>query len=313
MNADPMPNAAVTDHTESSIPDTPRRPSPLVLIVTGMSGAGRTSTIKALEDMGYEVLDNLPLPLFERVIEPVADTHAPIAVGVDTRTRGFSARALTDMVTTLRGAWRAGTVLIFLDCEDEVLVSRFSETRRRHPLAPAEDPATGIARERDILIPVRETADAVIDTTHMTPHDLKAELQSRFTLNQSSGLSVTVQSFSYKTGAPHSADMVLDCRFLRNPYWEEELRALDGRDERIQGFVGDDPRYAAFFDKLCEMVLMLLPAYKAEGKAYFTIALGCTGGRHRSVTVAEALAGRLNSEGWPVSLRHRELDRKGRI
>ncbi|MEO1493574.1 MAG: RNase adapter RapZ [Pseudomonadota bacterium] len=312
MSADPTTESetAFTESGDAPIPV--RRPSPLVLIVTGMSGAGRTSTIKALEDMGYEVLDNLPLPLFERVIEPVADTHAPIAVGVDTRTRGFSARALTETVATLRGAWRTGTVLIFLDCDDEVLVSRFSETRRRHPLAPAEDPATGISRERDLLAPVRETADAVIDTTQMTPHELKAEIASRFTLNQSAGLSVTVQSFSYKTGTPSSADMVLDCRFLRNPYWEEDLRALDGRDERIQGFVGDDPRYAAFFDKLCEMVLMLLPAYKAEGKAYFTIALGCTGGRHRSVTVAEALAEQVRGDGWPVSLRHRELERKGR-
>jgi UPF0042 nucleotide-binding protein len=309
---DPSPDDPAAGGQTADGPPPARRPSPLVLIVTGMSGAGRTSTIKALEDMGYEVLDNLPLPLFDRVIEPVADTHAPIAVAVNTRTRGFSTRALTDTVATLRRAWRAGTVLIFLDCEDEVLVNRFSETRRRHPLAPAEDPATGIARERDILAPVRETADAVIDTTHMTPHELKAEVQSRFTLNQSAGLAVTVQSFSYKTGVPHSAEMVFDCRFLRNPYWEEDLRALDGRDPRIQGFVGDDPRYAAFFEKLCEMVLMLLPAYKAEGKAYFTVALGCTGGRHRSVTVAEALASRLGAEGWPVSLRHRELDRKGR-
>lgn len=307
MSADPT-----TDHQTPAGPNAARKPSPLVLIVTGMSGAGRTSTIKALEDMGYEVLDNLPLPLFERVIEPVADTHAPIAVGVDTRTRGFSARALTETVETLRRAWRAGTVLIFLDCDDDVLVSRFSETRRRHPLAPAENAAAGIARERDVLAPVRATADAVIDTTQMTPHELRAELHSRFTLNQSAGLSVTVQSFSYKIGTPHSADMVLDCRFLRNPYWEEDLRALDGRDSRIQGFVGDDPRYAAFFEKLCEMVLMLLPAYKAEGKAYFTIALGCTGGRHRSVTVAEELTARLGSAGWPAAVRHRELERKGR-
>ena len=288
-----------------------RRPAPLVLVVTGMSGAGRSTAIAALEDLGYEAMNNFPLSFFESLIEPVAGTAAPIAIGIETRTRGFSSRALTETVGALRNRWRAGTVLVFLDCDDEVLLSRFSQTRRRHPLAPAEDPATGIQRERDVLAEVREHADAVIDTTSMTPHELKAELEARFALDRSAGLSVTIQSFSYKRGVPPSADLVFDCRFLRNPYWDAALRDLDGRDERIQGFVGEDPLYDAFFGKLCDMISMLLPAYRAEGKAYLTVALGCTGGRHRSVTVAERLAAHLQEADWPVSVRHRELDGRG--
>ena len=290
----------------------PRHPVPLVLIVTGMSGAGRTTAINALDDLGYEALNNFPLSLIEALIDPAAGTEQPIAIGVETRTRGFSARAMTDAIDMLRSRWRAGTMLVFLDCSDAVLLSRFSQTRRRHPLAPAEDVATGLARERDILAELRGQADAVIDTTGLTPHDLKAELERRFAPGDSAGLSVSVQSFSYRRGAPYEADMVLDCRFLKNPYWDEALRDLDGRDPRIQGFVREDALFQSFFDKLGELVLMLLPAYKAEGKAYFCIALGCTGGRHRSVTVGEVLARRLAEDGWPVALRHRELEQRNR-
>lgn len=304
----PDSNAALP----GDVPDVPvRHPAPLVLVVIGMSGAGRTTAIHALEDLGYEALDNFPLSLFEALIELVVGTPAPIAIGIETRTRGFSVRALTETVDKIRRQWRAGIVLLFLECEDEVLISRFSETRRRHPLAPAEDPATGIARERDVLEAVRVLADAVIDTTGMTPHELKAELEARFALDRSAGLSVSVKSFSYKRGAPAGADMVMDCRFLNNPYWRPDLRALDGTDPRIQGFVRDDPLYRDFYGKLLDMVTLLLPAYRAEGKAHFTIALGCTGGRHRSVTIAEHLAADLRARDWPVSLRHPELERKG--
>ncbi len=284
------------------------RPAPLVVIVTGMSGAGRTTAINALEDLGFEGLNNFPLSLVDRLVEPTDGEARPIAIGVETRTRGFSTRALTGAVDRLRRRQGTGALLIFLDCSDEALLTRFNQTRRRHPLSPEEDAATGIARERDILAEVRARADMVIDTSELSPHALKAEIQSRFSRQISAGLAVAVQSFSYKRGAPQEADMVLDCRFLRNPYWEAELRRLDGRHARIQGFVREDPLFAAFFEKLCEMLLMLLPAYKAEGKAYFCVALGCTGGRHRSVTVGELLAERLRAQGWPIALRHRELE-----
>ena len=179
--------SATAETRDSAGPAVPRPLAPLVLIVTGMSGAGRSTAINALEDLGYEALDNFPLSLFEALIKPVVGTPAPIAVGVESRTRGFSARALTETVETLRGTWRAGAVLLFLDCSDEELLARFSQTRRRHPLAPADDPATGIARERDVLAEVRECADAVIDTTGMNPHELKAELEARFSLDRSAG------------------------------------------------------------------------------------------------------------------------------
>lgn len=291
-------------------PDPQRNPAPLVVIVTGMSGAGRTTAINAFEDLGYEALDNFPVTLFGALIEPVRDTPAPIAIGVETRTRGFSSRALAETVDRLRNTWRAGALLIFLDCSDDVLSQRFNQTRRRHPLSPAEDAETGIDREREILAEVRDRADLVIDTTSLTPHELKAEIASRFELDRANALSVMIQSFSYKQGVPAGADMVLDCRFLQNPYWETDLRALDGRDDRIQSFVRKDPRYCPFYEKLLDMVLTLLPAYRAEGKAHLTIALGCSGGRHRSVTVAENLAAGLTEADWPVSLRHRELDRR---
>lgn len=289
---------------------TPPQLAPRVLIVTGLSGAGRTTAINALEDLGYEAIENLPLPMFETLIASSKGPQAPIAIGVETRTRGFSARALTETVATLRNIWQAGAALLFLDCSDRVLLARFNQTRRRHPLAPAEDPATGIARERDILAEVREQADAVIDTSIMNPHELKAELAARFALDHSVGMAVTLQSFSYKRGSPPGADMVIDTRFLQNPYWRDDLRMLDGRDDRIQEFVRSDPLYAGFLGKLCDLISMLLPAYRDEGKAYFTLALGCTGGRHRSVTVAEEIGRTLAEQGWPVSIRHRELERR---
>ncbi|MEM7506843.1 MAG: RNase adapter RapZ [Pseudomonadota bacterium] len=281
----------------------------MVMLVTGMSGAGRSTAIAAFEDMGYEALDNLPLYLIDHLVEPMSGTAHPMALGISTQTRDFSTRAVIETVEYLRRGWNAGVMVLFLDCVDDILLQRFSETRRRHPMAPAESAGEGIARERVLLTALREDADAVIDTTQMTPHDLKSELKARFSLGVSHGLAVSIQSFSYKRGAPHEADMVLDCRFLRNPYWEESLRPLDGRDDRIQDFVSKDPLFRGFFDRVADLILMLLPAYKREGKAYFSIALGCSGGRHRSVTVSELLAQHLETQGWQTSVRHRELDR----
>ncbi|MEM1343738.1 MAG: RNase adapter RapZ [Pseudomonadota bacterium] len=286
-------------------------PRALVVIVTGPSGAGRTTAINAFEDLGYEPLDNVPLSLLDAVVEPAATQGQPVALGIAAGTRGFSVRALLDGLDRLRTRFGLAALLVFLDCADAVLLTRFSQTRRRHPLAPQEDPASGIARERDILQEIRGRADVVLDTTALTPHDLKAELNTRFRPASLRGLAVSVQSFSYKRGAPHDADMVLDCRFLRNPYWDPALRALDGTHTAIQGFVAQDPLYQPFFDKTADLIAMLLPAYQAEGKAYFSVAFGCTGGRHRSVTLAEATAARIEAEGYTVALRHRELARVG--
>ena len=282
-----------------------------LVIVTGMSGAGRTTAIDALEDHDFEALDNFPLSLVDRLVKPGLAEPRAIAIGVETRTRGFSARALTGLVDRLRRRQGIAALLVFLDCADETLLARFNQTRRRHPLAPEEDVATGLARERDLLAEVRARADVVIDTTALTPQELKTEIAGRLAPPVGAELVVAVQSFSYKRGAPAEADMVMDCRFLRNPYWEAALRSLDGRDPRIQGFVREDPLFRDFFARLGELLEMLLPAYKAEGKAYLCVALGCTGGRHRSVVIGELLAERLREAGWPVLLRHRELERAG--
>ncbi len=282
-----------------------------IAIVTGMSGSGRSTAINALEDMGWETVDNLPLALIPRLAEPGATGGRPLALGVDARTRGFSAAALIDVVARLRETPGVAPALVFMDAADGALIARYAETRRRHPLAPDEDVSLGVARERDVLSALRARADVLIDTTEMTPHALKAAIRARLAHDRAPGLSLSVQSFSYKRGAPQEADMVIDCRFLRNPHWEAALRARDGRDADVAAYVAQDPLFEPFFEKLSELAVMLLPAYKTEGKAYFCIGLGCTGGRHRSVALAEKLARRLSMEGWRVNVRHRELE--GRV
>lgn len=279
-----------------------------IAVVTGMSGAGRSTVINALEDMGWETVDNLPLALIPRLAEPGATGGRPLALGVDTRTQGFSAQALIETVARLRETPGVAPSLVFIDAADRALIARYAETRRRHPMAPHEDVALGVARERDMLSGLRARADVLIDTTEMTPHALKAAIRARLADDRAPGLSLSVQSFSYKRGAPPEADMVIDCRFLRNPHWDAALRAMDGRDPEVAAYVAQDPLFEPFFAKLSELAVMLLPAYKSEGKAYFCIALGCTGGRHRSVALAEKLARRLSEEGWRVNLRHRELE-----
>ena len=283
-----------------------------LVLVTGPSGAGRSTAIRVLEDMGYEAIDNLPLSLLPKLLEGETP-HRPLALGVDTRNRDFSTNALIEVIDRMDGQSDAPMQVLYLDCTDDVLLRRFSETRRRHPLAPAESPEMGIAREMDLLRPIRARADILIDTSELSPHDLRAEMAQWFGPDGRSGLAVSVHSFSYKRGVPRGLDMVLDCRFLRNPYWEATLRALDGRDAEVGGYVAGDPRFAAFRDKVIDLTCLLLPAYEAEGKAYLAIGFGCTGGQHRSVTMAETLAQALAKDGWPVSIRHRELERRGAV
>jgi UPF0042 nucleotide-binding protein len=289
----------------------PRKPLELTL-VTGLAGAGRTTAIRALEDMGWEALDNLPLSLIPRLAETGAEApDRPMAIGVDSRTRGFSAEALIETVARLRAEGLATATLVFLDAADEALIGRFAETRRRHPMAADEDVSLGVERERDMLQALRDRADLLIDTTAMTPHDLKAEMRARLAGPGALGLTVSIQSFAFKRGAPREAEMVMDVRFLQNPHWIAALRPLDGRDAAVDAYVAQDPLFAPFFERLADMTLLLLPAYRREGKAYFGIGLGCTGGRHRSVATAERLAARLTAEGWRVTVRHRELERRG--
>lgn len=279
------------------------------VLVTGPSGAGRSTAIRVLEDLGYEAIDNLPLSLMPRLLAGPGHDR-PLALGIDTRNREFSANALIELIDTIGHGRGQRLEVLYLDCREDVLLRRFSETRRRHPLAPAESPELGIAREFDLLAPVRARADILIDTSDLTPHDLRAEVEGWFAPDpKGRRLAVSVNSFSYKRGLPRGIDMVFDCRFLRNPYWEAELRTLDGRDARVAGHIEQDARFAEFFDRVAGLMRMLLPAHAEEGKAHLSVAFGCTGGQHRSVALAEKLAKTLAEEGWPVSIRHRELER----
>lgn len=280
-----------------------------LILVTGPSGAGRSTAIHVLEDLGYETIDNLPLSLVPRLIEG-PPLGRPIALGLDVRNRDFDTTALIELVDTLTRDPRISLDLLYLDCSISALIRRYSETRRRHPLAPDETPLQGIEREIDLLAPIRVRADHLIDTTDLSPHDLKAEIGQRFALDGGAGLAVSVQSFSYKRGVPRGIDMIFDCRFLSNPHWVPALRPLDGRHPDVAAHVAADPRSADFISKLTDLLLFLLPAHEAEGKAHLSIGLGCTGGQHRSVAVAEILGNALAEAGWTVSKRHRELERR---
>ena len=284
------------------------QPSPRIVLVTGPSGAGRSTAIRALEDLGYEAIDNMPLTLLPRLLDRPATK--PLALGIDVRNRDFSTNGLLEVIDGV-GETRVGPVeVLYLDCAAAILTRRFSETRRRHPVAPAESPEVGIEREMDLLVPVRARADILIDTSEFSPHDLRAEIERLFATSHGQSLAVSIHSFSYKRGVPRGLDLMFDTRFLRNPYWEEALRSMDGRDADVQDYVAQDVRFNAFFDKIVDLCDMLLPAYVAEGKAHLAIGFGCTGGQHRSVTLTERLANALAQRGWQVSTRHRELERR---
>lgn len=287
----------------------PTDPDHRLVFVTGPSGAGRTTAIRVLEDLGYEGIDNIPLSLVPRLVDG-APLGRPIALGLDPRNRDFNPTALIELIDSLTRDPRVELEVLYLDCAPAILIQRFSETRRRHPLAPNETPAQGIALELDLLAPVRVRADHLIDTTELNQHELKAEIARLFDVGPCGQLSVSVQSFSYKRGIPRGVDMIFDCRFLANPHWQAGLRDRNGRDPEVAAFVAGDSRFDPFIAKLLDLLLFLLPAHLEEGKSHLAIGFGCTGGQHRSVAVVEMVGNALAEAGWPVSKRHRELERK---
>lgn len=280
-----------------------------IVVVTGMSGAGRSSCLKALEDQGFEAVDNLPLELLARLLpgEPAA---RDLAIGIDSRTRAFAPEALLAALGP-RGARARRATLLFLECDDEILQRRFTETRRRHPLAVDRPVGDGIARERRLLAPLKAEADLVIDTSLLSGAELKRLLDERFAAGTSAAPALSIVSFAYRQGLPREADLVLDVRFLANPHYVESLRPRTGLDPEVQAHIRADPDLAAFLDRLETLLVPLLPRYHAEGKSYLTVAVGCSGGRHRSVYVAEALAARLRAAGSTVRVVHRELQAAG--
>jgi UPF0042 nucleotide-binding protein len=278
-----------------------------IVLVTGMAGAGRTSALRALEDAGYEAVDNLPLSLLPSLMRPEEAPGKPLAIGIDTRTRGFDAATVLAAVDRVRAETDFELRLLFVDSEDEVLRRRFTETRRRHPLAADRPLADGIRAERVMLRDLRDHADLVIDTSGLSQADLKQRVQDSLPLEVSAGLAVQVVSFAYRNGLPRDADLVFDVRFLANPHYQPALRPLTGCDRPVAEFIERDPGCAGFLDGLTNMLAALLPRYEREGKSYLTIAVGCTGGRHRSVYLAERLVAWLNERGRRCGLLHRDL------
>lgn len=265
-----------------------------ILVITGMSGSGKSTAIRALEDAGWFCIDNLPAPLLLKVTE-LGESKDQLAFVIDVREGQF----LKDAPRFLEDARRAGhhVEVLFLDSSDEALTRRYSETRRRHPLAGSGGVAEGIAKEREALTALREQAEHVLDTSSLTVHELRREVTTRFG-GAKGGLSLTVLSFGFKYGAPSNADLVFDVRFLPNPFFVAELKAFTGRDPRVASYVLDRPDTWVFMDKLFELLEFLVPRYQKEGKAYVTVAIGCTGGKHRSVAIAHALAARLKQSSW---------------
>ena len=286
-------------------------PDDRVLVVTGMSGAGRSTSLKVLEDIGYEAVDNLPISLLPNIVRRDAATRRPLAIGIDIRTRDFGAASFLAALDPLAGESGVELRVVFLDCEDELLRRRYTETRRRHPLAGDRQIIDGIRLERERVSPLRHRADLVIDTSALTAADLRRLLQGHFALDRAPGVSVFVTSFSYRNGLPRDADLVFDVRFLENPHYVAALRPLTGLDAAIGAYVEADPGFTPFFERLVALLVPLLPRYDREGKSYLTIAIGCTGGQHRSVYVAERLASWLREQGKPVdAVGHRDLGRR---
>ncbi len=283
------------------------------VVVTGMSGAGRSTAAAALEDVGWFVIDNLPAALIMKMVEMVDRPGSGIDRVALVIGRGGSNTGpeyfddLPDVLDELR-AGHVQVRVVFLDAADDVLVRRYEGTRRRHPLA-ARGVEESIADERRLLGPVRERADLIVDTGELNSNQLRLRVLEAFGDEATPRMQTSVISFGYKHGIPLDVDVVFDCRFLPNPFWVEELRPFSGLDEPVRDYVLGQPESMAFLDKVDELLTSILPSFVREGKAYLTIAMGCTGGRHRSVTLAQELASRLGRHGQPVSVFHRDIDR----
>lgn len=283
-----------------------------VLLVTGLSGAGKTTALQTLEDLGWEAVDNFPIRLAGPLLampspEGKNEPDVPLALGFDTRTRGFNTNRLIEQIKSLSQRSDIQITMLFLDCSGMEIERRYSETRRRHPLAQDRPAIDGIAQERALMDPLRRWADVVIDTSRMSASDLQADIRRRFRV-PTGAMTVSLISFGFSRGMPHNADLVFDMRFLRNPHWDADLRPKTGLDAEVGAFIEQDPAYAEAVKKIEDLLIFLLPRYDAQGKAYVTIAFGCTGGRHRSVHLAELFGKLLQKAGYSPSITHRNLN-----
>ncbi len=277
-----------------------------VALVTGLSGAGRTSVLRVLEDLGWETVDNPPLA----VVGPLLETHdqtSPLAIGVDSRRGNFDAGAAAALVERVRADPALDVTVVFLTADEETLLRRYTETRRRHPMASTGGVLEGVQRERALFAPLEAIADVVLDTSDMPLPDLRAAVESRFARTKDTALWIGVVSFSFARGLPKEADLVFDVRFLQNPHYIPALKPLTGLDQPVADYVAADPDFAAFYGRMTGLLDPLLPRFVKEGKKYLTIAIGCTGGRHRSVMVASRLGAHLREQGWRVAVAHRDI------
>ncbi|MBE1236460.1 RNase adapter RapZ [Phaeovibrio sulfidiphilus] len=292
--------------------DTPRtltgRP---IVLVTGLSGAGRSSALHALEDMGYEAIDNLPLEFLDPLVEHSQDNPRPLAVGIDCRTRNFDPAALIARLDSLEATPGINARMIYIEADDEAIIKRYAETRRRHPLSRGAPLAECIALERRLLRPLRDRAFLSFDTTRTNLGRLKTTLEADFSLKAPGlrDMQVLIISFGFRNGLPRDADLVLDVRFLRNPHYEPDLRPLTGENSAVGAYIQEDPAWEPFMDKGLALLDFLLPRYRDEGKSSLTIAIGCTGGQHRSVHTALQLAARLKNPQTNVMVYHRDIRR----
>ena len=283
-----------------------RRPDrlPRLLLVTGMSGAGKSTVLDALEDMGWDVVDNLPADLLRDFVHGEDQCRtANVAAGMDVRSRGFEPEALHQLIHSIEGV---APEILYLDCAEPELLRRYSETRRLHPLAPDRPAEDGIARERRFTFPLRAAADNVLDTTDLSPAELRDELRLRYA-GETDQPVITVVSFSFARGISRTADLVFDMRFLPNPHWVDELRPLTGLDSAIRSYLEQEPAWGDAIGRIESLLNDWIPRYWAAGKSYVTVAFGCTGGRHRSVAAAVEMAERLRRAGFAPNVRHRDL------
>lgn len=278
-----------------------------IILVTGLSGAGKSVALKTLEDLGCEAIDNVPLSLIPSLVASGAETNHDLAIGTDVRSRDFSPEHFEQMLAALEKERDHQLQLLYVDCSNKVLQRRFTETRRKHPLALDRPVMDGILAERSLLLSLRGMADIVFDTSEWTGGDLRNAVRE-FYGTESRALSLFVTSFSFRRGLPRDADLVFDVRFLNNPYYDLKLRRLTGLDPSVAAYIESDEAFADFFSRISGLIEPLLPRYLKEGKSYLTIAIGCTGGRHRSVFVTEKLAGFLKQKEYKVGVRHRDLD-----
>ena len=279
-----------------------------LILVIGQSGAGRTTVIHILDDQGFDTLDNVPVHLIPRVASKES-VDKPLALGLDIRSKSFSVQNLMKEISNWKALSKSRVVILFLECSLDILIKRFSLTRRPHPVPGEDNLELSIKRELKLIAPLRDKADLVLDTSNTSPNELRLKLGSIFPLANNRNIQIILQSFSFRNASPSGLDMLFDCRFLKNPNWEDDLKNLNGTDDEVKNYLCKDESWVLFNDSLIKMMSIIIPSFEREGKSYLSIGLGCTGGQHRSVFVAEQLFKHLLKKDYDVKILHTTLQK----